>query len=72
MVIGLLPPWLMSMALIRSGSSGGIAKPECPSGCSDIILVITLGKQAESPAAHWGRSDAVNRQINETFYVHQF
>ena len=61
MAIGLLPPWTMSMELMRSGSSGGIAKPECPSGCSDIICVITVGMKAESPAAHCGISDAVIR-----------
>lgn len=59
MAIGLSLPCEMSMRLMCNGSIGGIERPECPSGCSCTISVITFGKQTVSPAWHRGISVAV-------------
>lgn len=57
--MGLSEPCKISIRLMRNGSMGGIAKPECPSGCSCTISVISFGKQTVSPARHLGKSAAV-------------
>lgn len=60
MAIGLLSPCLISILLMRNGSIGGIAKPECPFGWFCTMSVITLGRHSVSAALHCGKSLAVN------------
>lgn len=57
--MGLSEACKISIRLIRNGSNGGIAKPECPFGFSCTISVITFGKQTVSPAWHRDISEAM-------------
>lgn len=64
--IGLFEPCTILILLMRNGSNGGIAKPECPFGCDCTICVITFGRHATSAALHCGKSLAVIKEQEET------
>lgn len=62
---GLSLPCDISIRLICNGSSFGMAKAACPSGCWWTMSVMTFGRQTVSPGLHWGMSLATVNNINK-------